>query len=159
MQAENQKGVQRQVHDRPQQRGHHAHLSEALGVDEGIHPQPDHHRNHARQVDLQIASGVNHGAVAAPHQVEEGRLEQVKARRQRRAQQEQQGEADPHDPGRLLVLSPSPGDGEQRRAAGAAQIGKGGDDVGGRHHQPDAGEGVPADGVNMADERSVHHII
>ena len=97
--------------------------------------------------------------VAAAHQVEERGLEEVKARRQRRPQQEQEGEADPHNPGGPLIVAPPPGNGEQGRAAGAAEVGKGGDDIGCRHHQPDAGKGIPANGVDVSDEGAVHHII
>ena len=78
---------------------------------------------------------------------------------QSRPQQHQEREADAHDPGGPFAVPLAPGDGAQRRAAGTAEIGKGVDDVGDGHDQADAREGVPPDGVNVADKRPVHHIV
>lgn len=79
-------------------------------------------------------------------------MEQVEEHGQPSTQQQEECEADTHDPGGPLVVPLAPGNGAQRRAAGSAQIGKGGDNVGNRHDQADAGKGVPADGVDMADK-------
>ncbi len=159
MQDEDEYRVQDQVDDRAQQGGGHAHLAEALGVDEGIHAQADHDRDDADEINLQIIPGVDHRLVTAAHQVEKGGLKEIKSDGQHRAQQEQKGEADPHDPGGPPVPALPPGNGEQGRAAGAAEVGESGDDIGGGHHQTDAGKGVPAHGVDVADEGPVHYVI
>ena len=124
-----------------------------------VHPQAHHHRDGAGQVDEQIAFGVNHRLRAAAGEVEKRLVKEVKHRRQRRAQQQQEGKADAHDPGCLLPVPLPPGNGAQGRAAGAAQIGKGGDDVCDGHDQSDARKGIPPHGLDMADERPVHHIV
>ena len=100
-----------------------------------------------------------HCLIAAAHQVEEGRLEEIERRRQPRPQQHQQGKADPHDPGGLPVIPPAPGNGKQGRAPGTAEVGKGGNNVRCRHHQPDTGKSVPPNGVNVPNKGPVHHII
>ena len=159
IQGKNEDGVQDQVDDRAQEGGHHARAAEALGVDEGVHPQADHHGDGPGQVDEKVALGVAHGLVAAAHQVEEGLVEEVEHRREGRAQKEQEGKGHAHDAACPLVVPLPPGDGAQRCAAGAAEVGKGVDDIRHRHHQANAGEGVPAHGVNVADEGPVHHVV
>ncbi len=158
-QHKNEQGIQGQVDDRPQQGCHHAGSAKALGIDKGVHAQPNHHGDRAGQVDQQVALGVDHCLRAAAHQVEDGLVKEVEEDSQSRPQQYQEREADTHDPGGPFAVPLAPGDGAQGRAAGAAEVGKGVDDVGDGHHQADAREGVPPDGVNVADKRPVHHIV
>ena len=149
--------VQDDVHNRPQPHRHHAHLSKSLGVDEGVHPQADHHKEGAHQVDGHIGVGVGVGGVAGPEQVEHGPLDDQKQGGDRRSEDQEQGKGVSHDPFCFLSVSPSPLHGAQRRAAGAAQIGKAHDNGDHRHCQAQPGEGQVAGQQPQID--AVHHAV
>ena len=99
-----------------------------MGVDEGIHPQADHHKDRAQQIDGHIGVGVGVGGAAGPKQVEHWFLNQQEESRDCYAEDEQQGQGIAHDLLSLLPVPPAPVHGAQRRPAGAAQVGKAHDD-------------------------------
>ena len=86
-------------------------------------------------------------------------MKKVKQGGQGNAQQDQQGKSAAHDLAGPLDISTSPGNGAQRRAAGAAEIGKSGNDIGYRHYQANAGESISPDPLNVSDKGPVHYIV
>ena len=159
VEEEDEDGVQNGVQHRPQEHRHHPRAAEALGIDEGVHAERQHHRNGPDEIDQKILPPINHSGVAAPYQIENGVQKEVEHRHQRRPQHQEVDKGVAHDPLGLLVVPMAPGDGEERSAPHAGEVGKGGNDIHHRHHQADSGEGVPAHVGDVADEHTVHHIV
>ena len=157
IQRKNEDGVQHDIHHRPQGHGEHAHHGKALGVDEGIHPKPDHHKQGPQQVNGQIVVGVGKGHAAGPEQIQDGTPEHEAEHGQPRAEQQQQHKGVAHDALGLFVLPPPPVDGAQGRAAHTAQVGKAHQNGNDGQAQPQAGQGQMA--RQTAQVHPVHDII
>ena len=54
MKGKNKYGVENDIGAGSQQHGHHANGAEPLGIDEAVHPKPDHHENTPQKVNTDI---------------------------------------------------------------------------------------------------------
>ena len=155
-----EEGVQDDVQRRADDYRHHAHPGEALGVDEGVHAQADEDRDGSDHIDAEIVHGVGQaGLVAAQDgQGPGGRREEQD--RQRCADEQQEAEGRLHDPPGPLVVPLAPGDGAERSAAGAAEIGKGADQRNQREADAQARQSNGALRLRqVADVHPVHDVV
>ena len=158
-QTKDQDGVENNVDDRTDDGGKHTGLGKALRGDKGVHAQADHDKDSAQGVGGQIAVRIGEGGAAGAEEVEDGLAEQEDEGSEYHAQPQQQGKGVALDPLGLFVVPLAPADGAQRRAAGAAQVGKADDDGDDRQHQPHAGEGQTSHTGQASDIHPVHNII
>ena len=156
---EDEHRVQEDIRHRADDRGIHADLREALGVDVAVEARGGHGEDRADEVNVQIGLGVDVGCLAGTEGEEDGAAEQISCHRQhRRSGQQQSGGIAQNAPG-LFRVPRAPGHGEQGHAAGTEEGRKGhdeGDDGKGQAH---ARQGQAIAAVHVADVDPVHHII
>ena len=113
----------------------------------------------AQQINFEVGVGVAIGGVAGPEQVEHRPPEQIAQRHQHHGVDRQQGDDLSQDPLGPLVILRAAGNGKQRRAAVAVQVGEGRDQSGQREGKADAGQGHRAHIRQVADVDAVHHVV
>ena len=151
--------VQDDVQHRPDDHGHHADAGEALGVDERVHAQADEHRDGADHIDPEIAQRGGQGRIVAAQQAQHCGGGKVHADGQDRAHEQEHGKGSAHDPLRFVVPVFAPGDGRQRGAAGAEQVGKGPDQGDQRETDAQPRQRNGAAARHMADIHPVHDVV
>ena len=136
LQPKNKHRIQHNVYKSSQPYSHHPSASKPLHADKWIHTKPDHNKNRTKQINGHISAGIRVSGVAGAEQIQNWSLKGQKHYGDRRTEQQQEREGIPHNPLRLFVVPPAPADGTQRRAAGAAQIGKSHNNRDDRQSQP-----------------------
>ena len=159
VQAVDEDGVQHDVAGRADAHGDHAEIAEALGVDKGVHAQADHDEEAPQDIHRDVGVGIGEGVVAGAEGIEHRPPDGQHHAGQHHPQDQQHGEGVAHDGLRLFRVPLAPGDGAQRRAAGAAEVGEGRHDGDDGKAQPQTRQGQHALCGQAADEHAVHDVV
>ena len=114
IQHKDENGVQNDIQDGSDQHRQHTLTGEALGVDEIIHSQADHHKGASQQIDGQILVCIREGLIAGAEKIQQRFFDEGYHHRQYQSGDHQHGKSGSHDASRLFLIAFSPGDGEQR---------------------------------------------
>lgn len=152
-------GIQNQVQH--SSNGHREHTcdAEALGVDKVVHAKAHHHKERAAQVNSEVGVRIGIGYIAGAEKIHQRAAENVAQDGKDRTAYKEHGKGICHDLFCLFCLASSPGNGEERGAAGAEQVGKGSDDSDDGKSEADPGQGLGGGVGNVTDVDPVHHII
>ena len=158
-QPENKHRVQHNVQYGPEGYRTHTDGAEALGVDEGIHTQADHHKDGAQHIDGHVIGGIGVGHVAGPKEVENRPLKDQTDGGQPHPKEQEKGKGVSQYLLGPLPLPPAPVDGTQGAPPAAAAVGKADQDRDDGQAQAQPGQRQPPLPRNAPDVHPVHQII
>ena len=158
-QDEDENRIQDDVDDGTDDGCQHADFCEALGGDEGVHAEHDHHKDGAEDVDTGVGQCIGQGDRAGTEEAKQGRRECIKHDGQYEGEAHQDGEAVADDLLCRRMVLRTHGNRGAWCTAGTRQHGEGVDEHEDRREEADAGQCVRTDIRHMADVDTVDDVI
>ena len=124
IQREDKDGIQYDIGYSAAEHRRHSHASEALAVDEAVHPKADHYKYTAAEIDRDILICERKGFGAGAKSIQKRPFQKQSRHRQDCPGNEKKNKGIPHNALRFPLVSSAAGYSTQRSAAHPEEIGK-----------------------------------